>query len=1118
MTPLPTQAAAVRRSLLLLAASVFSLSFAGAATPDWENEQVIQRNRLPARATFWPMGSAEAARRGDRDASPCVKSLDGDWRFHWSPTPEGAPLAFWREGFDATSWAKLPVPSNWQTHGYGTPIYKASGYPFRIDPPRVTSEPPEDWTVHGERNPVGCYLRDFELPELWAGRRVFLHLAGVEGAVEARVNGRRVGYSQGSRSPAEFEITAYLKPGANRIALKVFRYSDGSYLEDQDMWRLAGVFREVVLYATPAARIADFTVRTDLDDDYRDARLAIDLELDAAEPLGGWSVAAQLYDADGAALFAEPLTHDAAPILNLEQNADVLVDRTPQRGPAKFGWLTARVADPKKWTAETPHLYRLVLSLVDPQGNTAQAVACDVGFREVHIADGRLLVNGRPVKLRGVNRHEHDPATGHAQSLQSMRRDIRLIKQANLNAVRTAHYPNDPRWYELCDRLGLYLIDEADLETHGLRGRLAGDPRWLPALLDRGVRLVERDKNHPSVIAWSLGNESGWGANLAALAGWVHGADPTRPVHYEGAQGEPDPPEVDFISRFYPRVREEYLHPDLPQDPAAAERPENARWERLLDLAEAAQRRGDPRPVLASEYAHAMGNAVGNLQAYWDEIWANDRLLGGFLWDWSDQALWAETDSGEPYLGYGGAFGDEPNHGAFCLNGLVMADRALTAKYWQAKKTLQPAAVSLVGLADGADGGQRVALEITNRRDHADLADLQVAWRLEADGAPIADGVEEPIAIQPGESETLVVELPASSAPGERFLRVALRHEDATDWAPARHEVAWEQIELPAAEPLKVAPADAPPLAIEENEKSIVLRGAGFEAVFDRRAAALTSLRHGGRDLLAGPLRPQAYRAPTDNDRGFGSWLAKEWTEAGLDSAELEPSGATVERIDSAHALVDVRTALVTRRGQIEVAQTWRVSGDGRLEADVRFTPEGELPPLPRLGLVAAAPGRLDRVEWLGRGPWESYPDRLAACDVGRYAGLLAEQATPYPRPQETGSHEQTRWVALSDSSGAGLLVLATGEPFAFSALPYSAGDLAAAKRWVDLEPRGETFLSLDAAQCGLGNSSCGPGVLKEHAVLPGPVSLRFALVPLSPDDDPAPTARRVRQQLSEQP
>ncbi|MCA9241429.1 MAG: DUF4981 domain-containing protein [Planctomycetales bacterium] len=1084
----------------------------GFAAPDWENEQVLQRNRLPARATFWPLGDQEHA--SDREHSPWVLSLSGKWRFHWSPTPETASAEFSQASFDPGDWATLPVPSNWQLHGYGTPIYKSSGYTFRIDPPRVSSTPPKDWTTYAERNPVGCYLREFTLPAEWKSRRVFLHFAGVEGAFEVWINGRAAGYSQGSRSPAEFEVTPLVTGGVNRIAVRVYRYSDGTYLEDQDMWRLSGIHREVVLYSTPQLRIADFAVRTDLDASYRDAQLQVDVKLDAPAEASveGYTLSAQLFDPAGKPVFASPLVHAASPILNREYRADLLVERTPQRGVGPFGWLNAKVENPAKWTAETPSLYRLVLSLADAGRRVRETVACDVGFRRIETRGGRLLINGAPLRLRGVNRHEHDPCTGHAMTYEQMERDVLMMKRANVNAVRTAHYPNDPRWYALCNRYGVYVLDEADLETHGLRGRLANDPRWAPAFLDRVVRLVERDRNEPCVIGWSLGNESGWGPNLAACAAWAKAADPTRLIHYEGAQGDSDPREVDLISRFYPRLRAEYLNPDLPVDPAAEDRPENARWQRLLDLAE--NQPGD-RPIITSEYAHAMGNAVGNLTEYWQEIESHPRLAGGFIWDWADQALLVRRN-GQTTFGYGGAFGDNPNHGAFCLNGLLMADRTLSAKYFEVQRVYQPVALELAGEEQSV-----ATLKVSNKRHVLDLSDLEIAWRSDAPSGLTREGVGPGLSAKPGESETIQLTLPHRELGEEAWLRVACRLKHSHAWADKGHEIAVAQWRLQAA-PGKRPPREAgthPELTIAENTHDIVVDSANVRAVFNRGSAALTELRLAGYDVLAASEQAsphlQVFRAPTSNDRGFGNWLADAWADAGLEQVGLSPLGCTVERLSPSSAKVTTIVAGEARQGSMTCRCQWILHSNGIIELTSRFNPHGKLPPLARVGVVMQLKERLQRVEWFGRGPHENYPDRKQSADVGRWSTLVSQSATPYPRPQETGSRQDVRWLALRDDAGRGMLIVAPHSPITFSAIPYTAEDLAGAKNWWEVKPRRAVVLSLDAAQCGLGNSSCGPGVLKKYAVLPEPREFRLLLAPVEDTEDAGKIAARLLGELS---
>lgn len=1067
-----------------------------ASAAEWENEQILHIGREMARATFIPFADAGSARRGDRAASSRYLSLCGDWRFFWSARPEERPADFYHTDFDDTGWPTLSVPAQWELNGYGTPVYASSGYLFRIAPPKVMAEPPPHYTTYHERNPVGSYRRTFELPVEWESRCVFLHFAGVQSAFYIWINGVRVGYSQGSMSPSEWDITDFVHAGTNRIAVEVYRFCDGSYLEDQDKWRLSGIYREVYLYATGRVRLRDFTVRTELDSEYRHAILRIEPQLAAygGETTEGWTIQAQLYaPEDGPPLFTTPLSSDAHAVLNPGFRADLLNERTPQRGPARFGWLEGPVNDPAKWTAETPILYRLVLTLHDPTGETVEALACSIGFRKIEIRGGQFLVNGRPVRLRGVNRHEMDPDRGHALTPERQEQDIALMKRAGINAVRTAHYPNDPHWYDLCDRYGLYVFDEADLETHGLRGLLASDPRWLPAFLDRIVRLAERDRNHPSVVCWSLGNESGWGPNFAAVAGWLKAFDPTRPIQYEGAQGRPhDPDSVDIISRFYPRLRETYANPGGGVN-ESGERPENARWERLLDLAE---QTGDDRPIVASEYSHAMGNALGNLAEYWQEIESHPRLIGGFLWEWADQGLRRTAPDGTRYLAYGGDFGDAPNHGTFCLDGVVTSDRGITPKYREVQKVYQPVQITPLCTRPG-----ETAVRVTNRYDFRNLSELDAAWELTCDGRIVQTGALPPLDIRPRETAEIAVpvSLIANAEPGAEYwltLRFCLRQ--ATFWAPAGYEVSWEQMAADVAAPVVTSqdsPIALPPLTITEQNGSIEIEGRDLRAVFSRATGTLVSLCCSGQEYLAlicgegipdGPLL-QAFRAPTDNDRGFGNWLAREWREAGLDRlVRMVECVRAIRGAEGAVCLeVTVRYDAVEGCRGIMHRAVWTILGDGTIDLDSRFEPFGRLPLLPRVGIVLRVAAELERFSWYGRGPHESYPDRKTSAQMGVWSSTVTEQFVPYARPQENGSHEDVRWLALTAAVGSGLLFVALDEPMAATALHCTAADLTAARHPHELTPRSEVVLSLDACRSGLGNSSCGPGVLERYAVSP---------------------------------
>ena len=936
--------------LLLLLLSVMSPA---QTHHDWEDNHVLQINREPARAYFIPYGE----QKGDR-----MLSLNGDWQFRWTKTPDERIRDFYRTDYDASSWSTLAVPANWEVNGYGTPVYVSAGYPFKIDPPYVTREPKKDWTTYVERNPTGQYRRTFTVPADWQEGQTFLRFEGVMSAFYVWVNGQLVGYSQGSMEPSEFNVTRYIKRGsANQIAIEVYKYSDGSYLEDQDFWRFGGIHRDVLLYHTPDIRLRDVTVRASMDGLLQ---ITPQLSVHNGDTGDGYQLVATLLD--GTATAGAPAvgsdTVAATEVLDLQHKAARMNEWYPQRGYRKPNRMEIRVDQPRLWSVGHPNLYTLKLELKAPDGRCVEQVSQQVGFRTIRIEKGQLLINGHPVKIRGVNRHEHDPYRARVMTEELMKRDLQLMKAANINAVRLSHYPNCPRWYELCDSMGMYVMDEADCETHGLRGTLASTPDWADAFMDRVVRMAERDKNHPSIIFWSLGNESGYGANHAAMSAWLHEFDPTRPVHYEGAQGtlsvqsdmtrtQNDPQTVDVISRFYPRVMQEYLNPGIP-DGSDQERAENARWERLLEIANRADDHcswegsdGGPRPVLTSEYAHSMGNALGNFKEYWDEIIANPRMLGGFIWDWVDQGIIVrEKGKGKREklkVLYGGDFGDKPNLHAFCMNGIVMSDRTLTPKYY----------------------------------------------------------------------EVQAVYAEAAKANGEPFTLY--------DYTKDKH--------------YKGATAPRP-----YKSKTAV------------NSSLLTLLPPKGRSVARNhsSLKPQCFRAPTDNDKSFGNWLAKDWTRCGLDT--------------------------------LTVPMTTEQQGD---EWTFTFTlPEG-LPELPRLGIVIELPRDYEQLTWYGRGPWDNYPDRKQSCPVGLWQSTVSEQYVHYPRPQDSGNHEDCTYIELKTKRGKRLRIEAVDQPVSFSALPYSAQYLASKTHDYELEDQGHTYLSIDCAVMGLGNSSCGPGVLKRYTI-----------------------------------
>jgi beta-galactosidase len=1040
--------------------------------PDWDNYEVLERNREPAHATLVPYPDEATARQGEREASPFFKSLNGAWQFYWAPNPAAEPDGFYAEDFDADSWDTITVPGNWQLQGYDKPIYVNWGYAFpqngrpRQSPEIARIEPlppiPED------DNPTGCYRRAFDVPPDWAGRQIFLVFEGVDAAFHVWVNGQEVGYSQDSRLPAEFDVTRHVRTGRNSLAVHVYRYCDGSYLEDQDFWRLSGIYRDVYLLATPRVHVRDFFVRTALDEAYRDAVMAVEISLrnytdrDALDH----SLDLALYDEEDR-LIASTSTGGIAVAPGAESSLQI----------------EQAVANPKKWSAEHPHLYTLLIALKDRSGQVLEVQGCQVGFRQVEIKDGQLHVNGAPLLFRGVNRHEHDPDTGHTVSLQSMIEDIKLMKCFNINAVRTCHYPNDPRWYDLCDRFGLYVIDEANLESHGTWDKLARDPAWGPAFLERGARMVERDKNHPCVILWSLGNESGYGPNHDAMAAWIRQRDLTRPLHYEGATrrsgrdedrnypGPEDAPAVDIISVMYPSI------------------------ERIFELAHVP---GETRPLIMCEYAHAMGNSCGNLREYWEAVEAHRRLQGGFVWDWVDQGVRQRTEVGEAWFAYGGDFGDDPNDGPFCINGLVWPDRRVKPALWEYKKVIQPVKVEAMDLLVGK-------LKITNAHQLPRLSELEIAWTLVADGEVLQSGALADLDTPPGESEVVSVPFtrPVLKPGSEYWLTLSFRLAGHTPWAGKGHEVAWEQFRVPFDVP--GAPAleltGLPELGVEEAGEHITVEGPDFRLVFDKRSGTINSWGYRGHELVSqGPLL-NFWRAPTDNDastRG-DQMAALRWREAGLDRLQHHIGEVRVRQIAPQIVQIGVHSSIHApdRADGFECETTYAVYACGDVVIESHVLPGATLPPLPRVGLQMQMPGGYETLTWYGRGPHESYRDRQAGAAVGLYSGTVDEQYVPYIVPQENGNKTGVRWAALTDSEGVGLL--AVGMPYLeVSVHHFTTQDLTRARHTYELKRQDPVVLNLDQVQSGLGGASCGPGTLPEYLVEPRPVQFRLRLRPFS--------------------
>ena len=1024
----------MRKSFLLSLLLVFlSMAPNQAQGRFMESPRMISKNKLEPHSTFYSYSSVEKALKGNRTESN-LKMLNGEWSFIFSETEDKVPENFQSVSADLSRWDKIPVPSCWEMEGYGTPIYTNVIYPFPVNPPYIERD-----------NPIGIYAREFEVPEDWQNRKVILHFGGVSSAFHLWINGQKAGYSQGSHTPAEFNITKYLKQGSNRITLKVYRWSDGSYLEDQDHWRMSGIQREVYLVARPKVHIRDLSVRTRFDQNYRNAWLQIRPEISrpTSPEVNDWSIEAILVDAEGHSVLKAPLSISAGRVIN---------EYHPQRDKVYFGIMEQLIEAPRKWTAETPYLYKLVVSLKNKSGDVVEALPVKVGFREIKIINGQLLVNGRPIKLKGVNRHDHSQIGGKTVTREEMQQDVALMKQFNINAVRTSHYPNDPYFYDLCDEYGIYVMDEANIETHGVGGWLSNKTEWSYAFLDRVERMVERDKNHPSIISWSLGNESGSGPNHAAAAGWVREYDPTRFIHYEGAQGNhehpayikpgsdeslsymanpTDPDYVDVLSRMYPSPQ---LLQGLAKSPYIH------------------------RPIIACEYAHAMGNSVGNLKAYWDIIRSYPNLAGAFIWDWIDQGILEKDENGREYWAYGGDYGDKPNSKNFCINGIVSANRTPQPAMWEVKKVFQNISAIDYDL-------DQYEVTLFNRHSHSDLSGYDLNWKLLKDGLILQDGKQPVPSCLPGES--VIIKLPVknfSQEKGSEYvleLRYVLNH--TTKYAKKGFEMGWNQFVLAPSESNNEIKATGR-ISVTDEQASFNVSGKNFSIRFDKKESSIASWKLRDREMLRAPLKPNFWRVPTDNDMAAGNNIFKSmkiWKDA------VKKMKLTSWNVSSDEGLTTIIATYTLPVNGSQLKMTWNVNGKGRVKVSMHLKKGEGAPPLPRLGIQTTILPDFNETEFYGKGPQESYWDRKEGARLGTYSMPTDKLAYLYVMPQENGNRSDVRWLRLK---GKNKTLKVTGNPvFDFSAWPWSMQNMEAAQHINELENQNGYTLNIDYRQMGLG-------------------------------------------------
>jgi beta-galactosidase len=1020
----------------------------------WMAPELVQINRLPARATFQSFPNAVDAIRLPRESSPWFQSLDGDWNFVLADSPGDVPAEFVARDFDVKTagWARLPVPSNWTMHGFDHPHYTNVQMPWPNEAPSVP-----------DANPTGCYRTQFAVPKEWAGQRIVLHIGGAESVLYVYVNGRAVGMSKDTRLPAEFDVTRFVEAGKrNTLACIVVKWSDASFVEDQDQWWMGGIYRDVFIYATPPTRLDDLFCRAELDESLEQGRLNICAKVGfAGKSETGWHVEAQLFD------------HAGKPVWKRPVNGEVNVVSSGFHRPRLEANLTGEVRKPRLWSSEAPMLYVVLVSLRNPKGEQVESATVRVGFRRLEIRANELLINNRAVLIKGVNRHEHDDSRGKAITREGMLADILLMKQFGFNAVRTSHYPNAEAWYDLCDEFGLYLIDEANIESHAYGYEISHSPRYASAFLERGLRMVERDKNHPSVIIWSLGNESGHGPNHDAVAGWIRHYDPSRPLHYESA----------VMSAIWDDLESGKIPGALASDLIC---PMYPGIDAITRWATRKTRTDKRRPLILCEYSHAMGNSNGCLGEYFDAFEKHHGLQGGFIWEWVDHGLKKKDNRGREYWAYGGDFGDEPNDANFVCDGLVWPDRRPHPAMFEFKKLAQPVGISAVDLKRGI-------VRITNKQDFTTLGWLRGEWELSVEGVLVGRGKLPVLKIAAGAAANVRVpfEKPMLESGQESHLTVRFYAREKTRWCDAGHEIAWEQFALPfeAKVPSKRKAATASgAVEIEARRDGFIIRGDHFQIT---ASEAIDSFRWDDQELLASGPRLAVWRAATDND-GIKAWTGQgnkplgRWLAAGLHEMKLEPAGVDVRRAPGGAVILTLHTRGIVKAGAIDHRHTYTIQPDGSVQVENRFECEGSLPDLPRLGVVLALSPGFEKITWFGRGPHESYSDRKRGARVAQFTGTVSEQYVPYTVPQEHGNKTDVRWVELENAKQTAIRFSAVNRLLGCSASHFTAADLFAARHTIDLEPRQETILHLDYAQRGLGTASCGPDTLDEYLIKPG--------------------------------
>lgn len=1053
---------------------------------DWENEIMFEQNKLRSRVPSYSYENHTDALEGNRDKSR-IQSLNGTWKFNYVGKSQNRPTDFINKEFDGKSWSDISVPSNWELQGFGQPIYTNIIYPFTPDIKNggkrdfsyMGPHPPQFPFIEKYRdNPVGSYYRDFTIPKDWNNQSIILHFGGVSSAFYVWVNGKKVGYSQGSKLVAEFDVTEFISEGKNKIAVQVFRWSDGSYLEDQDMWRLSGIHREVLLIAQPKVSLNDFFIRTKFDKKLEDAKLEIRPHLwmkGNEDNLKDWTISADLYDAKNKKVLEKAMSCSVE---------DVHFERWPQRDITKFAFLESNIKNPIKWSVENPYLYTLVFDVKDASGKIIESRSQKVGFRQVGFSnENELLINGKAVKIKGVNRHDHHPIRGKALTRKDLEDDVKLLKKFNFNAVRTSHYPNDPYFYDLCDKYGIYVMDEANIETHHLGSYAPQQPSLTIPILSRIMRMVDRDKNHPSIISWSLGNESGTGPAFAAAAGWIKEYDSSRFIHYEGAQGNPNHPEYKEGEEGQKAFRgKAHANPDDPKYVDVLSR----MYPEIYQLKAMSESKYIDRPIVMCEYAHAMGNSIGNLGEYWDLINSKKNLIGGFIWDMIDQGLETKDKNGNKYYGYGGDFEDYPNDKNFCINGVFSSDRKPNPHAWEVKYIQQPFNFTAIDVKNGA-------ISAINHLNETNLNNYNVKWTLSENGKEIQSGILQNIDVKPSSSSNIKIPFKKVRFKNENeyWIKISVHEKKNTFWAKKGFEIAKEQLLVKEKTSInKFSSSSKLKLQVVNNTSEVHVSGRKYSAKVSKETGELISFIKKGKEQILSSLKPNFFRPPIDNDlRGASSRdfrNTRKYWEFLNDKLETKSVKVVSDKNNEATVLIEK-----SYKDEVNLKISYRFLSDGRIIVKMNLDAKESLPSLVKFGVSLGVSKTFNKTTFYGKGPWESYIDRKRGTEVDEFTFKTDDLFTNYVFPQENGNRSDVRWLQLSDI-GKNTLKIEGSPKFGFSVWPYSPENIQKAKHPFDLKEQGFYTLNIHLTQMSVNGTLSE--TLPKYVIPSGKYNFEFVL------------------------